>query len=259
MSDHVPPRPDLPRLVAPPPPPPFDLDVRPKATWRWWVALGVWMLAFLLSGAIAYPLVRVIHPRGLAMIVGSAVVATMTVGMLVLWLHAFHAGWPGAVGFPERVWPEVGAGAVFGLLLYPAVVFVVGLILTLLFEAVTGKAVETPQQVPSHLSGLGVWLTLLYGVVIAPIHEELFFRGILYRGIRDRHGVRMGIAGSSLAFGLIHYVGGPLVGNLLLMCTMAFAGAGLGYLYERRGNILANTAAHAAFNVIGLLLIFVLR
>jgi membrane protease YdiL (CAAX protease family) len=260
MSEHVPPRPELTRAIPPPPPYPFHpVEERPKATWRWWEALGVWVLAFFLSGVVAYPLLRVIRSEGLATIVVSAAVAITTVGALVLWLQGFHRGWRGAVGFPKRVWPEVGVGAAFGIPLYLAVVFVIGIILTLLLEAVTGKAVVTPQQVPSHLSAVGVLSTLVYGVVIAPIHEEFFFRGILYRGIRDRHGVWIGILGSSCAFGLIHYIGGPLIGNLLLMCTMAFAGAGLAFLYERRGNVVANMVAHATFNAVGLLLIFTLR
>jgi len=259
MSEYVPPRPELTRAIPPPPPPFHPVEERPKATWRWWEALGVWVLAFFLSGVVAYPLLRVIRSEGLATIVVSAAVAITTVGALVLWLQGFHRGWRDAVGFPKRVWPEVGVGAAFGIPLYLAVVFVVGIILTLLFEAVTGKAVPRVQQIPQHLPAIGVVAAVVYGVVIAPIHEELFFRGILYRAIRDRHGVRVGIVGSSFAFSLIHYVGGALVGNLLLMCTMAFAGAGLAFLYERRGNVVANTVAHATFNAVGLLLIFTLR
>jgi membrane protease YdiL (CAAX protease family) len=39
---------------------------------------------------------------------------------------------------------------------------------------------------------------------------------------------------------------------------MVFTGFGLSYIYERRGAILAPMAAHVAFNVIGLTLIYAL-
>ena len=43
---------------------------------------------------------------------------------------------------------------------------------------------------------------------------------------------------------------------LFLQTLMAFTGAGLALIYERRANLVADIAAHMAFNVIGLLFIF---
>lgn len=257
MSEYVPPRPD--RMHAIPPLLSAPVEERPKATWRWWEAIGVYLLAFILSGFVAMPLVLAIDSEGLAMFMASAASAIVIVGVLLFWLWRFHPTCRGAIGFPKRVWPEVRAGAVFGALLYPAMVFGFGLVLTLLLDAVAGRAVTAPEQLPPHLSAAGAIVGVVYIVVIAPIHEELFFRGILYRGIRDRHGVWLGIVGSSLAFGPIHYIPGPLMGNLLLMSVMACVGAALAYLYERRGNVVANMIAHATFNAIGFVLIVLLR
>ena len=257
MSEYVPPRPDS--MHAIPPLPFASVEERPKATWRWWEAIGVYLLGFVLSGFAAMPLVLAIHSEGLAMFMASAASAIVIVGVLLSWLWRFHPTWRGAIGFPKQVWPEVRAGVVVGGLLYPAMVFGFGLVLTLLLDAIAGKTVTVPEQLPSHLSAAGTIVGVAYIVVIAPIHEELFFRGILYRGIRDRYGVWLGILGSSLAFGPIHYIPGSLMGNLLLMSVMACVGGALAYLYERRGNVVANMIAHATFNTIGFALIVLLR
>jgi uncharacterized protein len=132
----------------------------------------------------------------------------------------------------------------------------VGLIVTLILSAVSGDPVETPEQVPSGLSAAGVVVTVLYAIVIAPVHEELFFRGVLFRAARDRYGLGAGLAASGIGFALIHYLPGPWQDALLLMSVMLFNGIALAWWYERRGTIVAPVVAHMVFNVIGLTLIW---
>jgi membrane protease YdiL (CAAX protease family) len=232
---------------------------RPHATWRWWEGILVYLLILIVSAFATLPIFRVIRSRGLANLSASAVIAVVNVGLLVLWLQAFHPRWRKAMGVPRRIWPEIRAGTGFGALLYPVVVFGVGIVLNLLLQEVTGRSIRSPRQLPAHLSALGVAVSIAYAVVIAPIHEELFFRGILFRSLADRYGFAIGAGGSGLAFGLIHYVPGPWYGSVLLMSVMVFTGVALAWFYQRRGNIVASMVAHATFNVIGLTLILTLR
>ncbi len=255
MSDPVPPRPDLPSGLPQPPVPEAPAPGRPKATWKWWEAIGVYLLILIVSSILTLPLFALIGTTGLAEILGSAVIAVVNVILLVLWLQRFHPTWRAIIGFPSRVWPEVWAGLRYGPALY-LVVLLVGAVLTALFVGVSGHPVTTPRQLPAHLSTAGVVVTILYAVVIAPIHEEFFFRGILFRSIADRHGFWIGALGSALAFGLVHYVPSTFSDSLLLMTIMVGTGVGLAWIYERRGNLVADTVAHATFNVIGLTLIF---
>lgn len=257
MSDRVPPRPDLPPAGAPIPEMPSA--ERPLATWRWWEAILVYLLILIVSAFATFPIFRVIRSRGLANLSASAVIAVVNVGLLVLWLQAFHPRWRKVMGVPRRVWREVRAGTGFGALLYPVVVFGVGIALTLVLDAVTGRSIRSPRQLPTHLSAAGVAVSIAYAVVIAPIHEELFFRGILFRSLADRYGFAIGAGGSGLAFGLIHYVPAPWYDSILLMGVMVFTGVALAWFYQRRGNIVASMVAHATFNVIGLTLILALR
>ncbi len=257
MSDPIPPRPDglYPTLPEPPLAP-----ERPAATWRWWEAILVYLvIAILLGSLVALPLFLLIRSRGLADLTASAAIAVTNVALLVLWLHRFHPLWRRIIGFPRRVWPEVRAGIAFGVIVYPTIVIGVGILVSLLLEAIAGQDVSAPKQIPAHLSAVGVAVSIAYAVVIAPIHEELFFRGILFRSLRDRYGFGIGAVGSGAAFGLIHYVPGPWYSSLLLVSVMVVTGMALAYLYERRGNIVASVVAHATFNVIGLSFIFALR
>jgi hypothetical protein len=260
VSDLIPPRPDAlhPTPPSPPAAPARGLAARPKATWRWWEALGAYVVAFLAGGIAALPVLSLVGEDDLGAIVSTVVAALVIVAVLVFWLQRMHPGWVDVLGVPRRWWPDVKAGVLFGIGLYPAVVFLVGALLVLLFQALSGETVQAPEQISEDLPLFGTVVTALYAVVLAPIGEELFFRGVLFRSIRDRHGFWAGALGSSVVFGLIHYIPGPALDSVLLMSVMVFTGFGLSYIYERRGAILAPMAAHMAFNVIGLTLIYVL-
>jgi membrane protease YdiL (CAAX protease family) len=235
---------------------------RPKATWTWYQAVGVYLVAFLLAGLATLPVLSLMdEDAGLTNIVVSVVAALVIIGILVAWLAFAHPGWLSVMRLPVRgAWrSEIGAGVLFGLGLYPVAVFVVGGLVLVVLNALSGTPVESPEQVPEQLSAVGFVVTAMYAIVIAPIGEEFFFRGILFRSIRDRHGFRVAALGSGIGFGLIHYIPGPAVDALLLMIVMVFTGAALAYVYERRGTIVAPIAAHVTFNVIGLALILGLR
>jgi uncharacterized protein len=154
---------------------------------------------------------------------------------------------------------EIGSGVLFALGLYPVMVILVGGLLTYLLQTISGQQVEAPEQVGEHLPAIGTAITIVYAIVIAPVGEELFFRGVLFRSLRDRHGFWVGAMGSAVGFALIHYIPGSAVDAALLMIVMFFTGLALCFLYERRGTIVAPLAAHVTFNVIGILLILGMR
>lgn len=267
MTEYVPPRPDTmhpePAQRVPPTPAgdlmPPGRGGRPPVTWSWYEAIGVYLLAFLIAGFAALPVIEVIHDEDLASIVASVVAALVIIGVLLLWLRRYHPTWRQAIGFPSDVWRELRAGVLFGLGLYPVILFVVGGILALLLGAISGHDVTAPEQVSTRLPVYGTVLTIVYAVVIAPAGEEFFFRGIVFRSLRQRYGLVVGLVGSGLAFGLIHYIPGPWQDSVLLMSVMVFTGIALAWFHERRDNLLANIAAHMTFNLIGLTLIFAYR
>jgi membrane protease YdiL (CAAX protease family) len=231
---------------------------RPRATWRVWEAIGIYLLALLIGGFASLPVLRLFDDEGMANLAASAVGAVAIIVVLVVWLSLRHPTWRQIMGLPDRGrwWAETRASIGFGLLLYPGMVFGVGLVVSLVLSAIAGEPAQAPEQVPADLSGVGVAVTILYAVIIAPLHEELFFRGVLFRGVRDRYGLGLGLVASGLGFGLIHYLDAPWQDALLLMAVMFFNGIALAWWYERRGTIVAPIVAHMVFNIIGLTLIF---
>jgi membrane protease YdiL (CAAX protease family) len=95
---------------------------------------------------------------------------------------------------------------------------------------------EMPGWVPAVL-----WLS---AVVIAPVAEELFFRGVCQTALNHvfrRRWLSTVIVG--LAFGLAHFPQPHVVAPLIVL------GLILGYVYERTGSLVAPITMHLLFNL----------
>lgn len=92
----------------------------------------------------------------------------------------------------------------------------------------------------------------LVTILLAPVAEEILFRGVLYPAARQYGFPRAALWGSSLLFATIHF-NVAAFGSLLLLALL------LVWLYERTGNLLAPIAAHVTFNAVNFALFFVLK
>lgn len=114
--------------------------------------------------------------------------------------------------------------------------------LNLLFE-LTGitEASVAYQQIKGSREEVTLPLAILSFGIMAPIAEELLFRGILYNRLKKYMKVISAIFFSSLFFGLYH--GDAVSGTyaFLMGCLIA-------YLYERMGNFYIAVAAHMVAN-----------
>jgi len=90
----------------------------------------------------------------------------------------------------------------------------------------------------------GVALVVILGiavVLVAPLSEELFFRGLVFRGLRGFWRLLPSLAVSGLVFGAFH-------GNLSVMIPFALIGALFAWGYERSGSLLTPILAHLLVN-----------
>jgi uncharacterized protein len=83
--------------------------------------------------------------------------------------------------------------------------------------------------------------------VVAPLSEELLFRGLILTRLRQSHGWLVALSVSSLLFGLCHF---QLVASLIPACA---AGLLLGTIALRTGSTWPAIATHAAVNAAPLL------
>ena len=91
------------------------------------------------------------------------------------------------------------------------------------------------------------WLTFAITVVLAPIVEEVIFRGVLFPAIKRRYGLVAGIVLSSLVFTLVHM-------NPIQMLSVLPLGVYLAIMYHRTGSIYPGMILHATWNFMVLMI-----
>lgn len=239
----------------PPEPPEYPEGLPPLRqgadTWKWWTGLLVLALAFTV------PIVLGIFAGIGIAVSGGDLEDDMPSGVLIALTFAqdigfilaplLMAGWlatrPKAEDFglapPARPW-------IAGLLLlgvYFAFVAISGIYVEL-------GGFEAEDQLPDELgvdeSTVNLVLVLFLVVVMAPVAEELLFRGYVYRALRNGTGVWVAALVSGLIFGGIHLGSSPteFIPPLMLL------GVGLALLYQWTGSLYAPVALHAFNNSI---------
>jgi membrane protease YdiL (CAAX protease family) len=140
-----------------------------------------------------------------------------------------------------------------GLTLLLLIPWYVGILIVTALSAVIfngGRIVPSNSRLifVQHPGGIGtLLLALLVTAVAAPICEEIFFRGMLFRLLRTRVGLLAAVLLSAIAFGLAH--ASPAVSPALLP-TFMFMGIVLAVVYVRTGWLTNNILLHAFSNAI---------
>ena len=93
-------------------------------------------------------------------------------------------------------------------------------------------------------------LLVVSALVVAPLVEELFFRGLLQRALEGVMPLAAAVAVQSLLFGLAHTSVDIGPGNVSVIAGTMAAGAVFGFLAVRYRRLGPGIAAHAWFNVV---------
>ncbi|MEG1501672.1 MAG: type II CAAX endopeptidase family protein [Clostridiales bacterium] len=149
------------------------------------------------------------------------------------------------LGFRYGSWDKIFfSGISWGIMLY-----FVSVLSTLLLSLIIPR--NNPQEIFLLLQACDNQLLLalfVFSIVIlAPLGEEVLFRGFFYAALKKKLGVNPGIIISGICFGAVHLDPTAFLG-------FALAGMGLAYLYEKKGNLWYNIMAHIVFNSIGMIL-----
>jgi membrane protease YdiL (CAAX protease family) len=173
-------------------------------------------------------------------------------GLLCLGLFVREHGVTAATAFGFRNAPARSAGrAMLIMLIVIPLSFVVMQLVALLMQKCFGIVPPEQPTVGFLKHHPPFWQTLLLGfaaVVLAPVVEELLFRGVFYTFLKQRGFPRLALWGTAVLFGIIHLNLGaliPLIG-LALVWT---------WLYERTNNLLAPITAHVMFNAVNFFLL----
>jgi membrane protease YdiL (CAAX protease family) len=239
-------RPELPEGVdRPPVRPGRRLD--PHTRVPVWIPIATMIVAFL-GGTLAFAVLAIASgttsatnpPEGVTL--GATFVQD---GLLVggaLWAVRVYERRVSPEWFGLRrtpFWPAIGA----------CVVMMVGWwIFQLIVLSIFGQPEQQDlvDELKSERSALVLAVFGLLVCVLAPICEEFFFRGFMFRVFADRMGLIAGAALSGAIFGLVHLTGGPLTTGLVLFAL----GFGFALLRWWTGSLLPSMGLHALNNSI---------
>jgi membrane protease YdiL (CAAX protease family) len=163
-------------------------------------------------------------------------------------------------GLRLRPWPDVPLGLAVGLAAQYGLVPLTELPLKPFVSHLNSKLSHPAQQLFSpHINGASLWVLTILVCLGSPIVEELFFRGLLLRGLLGklgplgaRSGPAAAIVITGLVFGLVHF-------EKLQFLGLASFGVVLSYLAYRTGRLGPSMVAHVAFNSATVVAILITR
>lgn len=213
----------------------------------------------LLAVPVALLLLRLLVSAGLGLppLVAAAI---STAGLAALAALAGRraarqsGGWQAALGLSLPEWSDGGRIAGWTILLLLAQTGSV-VLLQVAVPPLRGAVADNASYLGRQdLGYLVVFAVLAVGV--APVVEELLFRGLVLRGLMLRAGFWPAAVVSSALFGAFHAQGTD-TGSVLLITANGVLGLGLCVLTRRTGRLGPGIGVHAVRNALAVLLVVV--
>jgi uncharacterized protein len=213
--------------------------------------LGLLLDALLRSdGGTVWP------PAG--QLIAGSVTALVFIGLIRLTVVGTVAlSWAdmGVRRFDEQAVRDLFAGASFAVPVIGVTLIVAAILVSIL-------GVTTPSPLPPTGELSGLLIQLLVGAIMAPIAEELLFRGFAVTAWRRSIGASRAIFRATLLFAIAHVIGVAPTDDFGHALRLMAVGAGtrlpvawvLGWVFVRRGSIWAPIGLHATFNAVLLIL-----
>jgi len=202
-----------------------------RTPWPWWYAIAALVFAHAMARAVLLPawIVRIPGPVATLVLDGCFVATAILFGRRVGRSLRRDLGLRAMTITPRRALGRVIVARVGAAVL-------IGIYMALL-----------PAQLPPTVwdyrpSGVVASVAMaLTGVLTAPVSEEVFYRGLLYRAVRNHTGPATAIAINSAVFGLMHWVGGDPFWSVM---PRVIYGVFFCLLYERSGSLYPGIAMH---------------
>jgi membrane protease YdiL (CAAX protease family) len=178
----------------------------------------------------------------------------ITLVLVHIFLQQHRIRWGDAFGFNEpRLGRTLFLGTLVAVLLLP-----VGLSLTELSARMirllgSEPAIQQPVQVMRKAtSALQLIVHGFSAIIVAPVVEEIIFRGVLYPTVKKTYSPKVALWGVSLFFAMWHQ-------NLTVVLPLTVLAIILTFLYETTRNLVAPIVAHSLFNAANFVLLLVQR
>uniref|UniRef100_UPI003F490AC7 CPBP family intramembrane glutamic endopeptidase n=1 Tax=Niallia taxi TaxID=2499688 RepID=UPI003F490AC7 len=152
-------------------------------------------------------------------------------------------------------WKEVGlkrfsANYWQAIIGWTFVLIVISIAMLVVMELLLGVGSENSktESLQSRMTLLNFLIGFVSAAIISPLYEEIFYRGFLYRFLRSKYGIPVGMLGSSFIFMIVHI---PTFNTLPINFV---SGLLFAWTYEKSGSIVPPIIIHAIFNGIAIIL-----
>jgi uncharacterized protein len=231
-----------------------------RVPWGGSDALGVLGLTAILAVGLTVAVLRLTPAEQLTGPVRTALAAlplTLLGLVTIAWVHVRHRSVRQLFGpEPSRARDWI-AGARWGVGAFLLFNVIISLTLQLVARLV-GAELPQPQEAIRHMAADPVtvpWL-LVTAAFVAPVAEELYFRGMLFQALRRTLPAGWGIVTSALLFAGAHVLAEPTgAAGLLVFVLILPLGMLLAWLLERRGTLTTPIVAHATFNLMTMMVL----
>ncbi len=243
----------------PPAPMPYRApreEVFPGTPWGVGEAVLVFAVSVILASAISYMLALVLRASFsatasvfLVIFTSSVVLYSFLLAGTFYSVKVRHGSTFSAIGLkPDGFGHGVALGFVLGAPIFAVAIGVAYAIQKLLHPTTTDQLSKSVTTLSSGNVGWGlIALLALTLVVLAPVCEEVFFRGYLYPALRNRMSKQPAMILNGVLFAAAHF---EIIGFL----PRFLLGWGLCYVYERNRTLGGPMTAHALYNALVLLL-----
>ena len=173
--------------------------------------------------------------------------------LIALFLREHQISWTEAFGLAHQRRRAVWSGIVVALVFLPigwGLQQVSALVMTHLPHFQLQPEEQLPVKVlRQSMSWPGSATLGIAAIILAPLAEEIFFRGILYPAVKQAGYPRLALWGTVLFFAVVHM-------NAVTFLPLAVLALLLTALYELTDNLLAPIVAHALFNALNFITLF---
>jgi uncharacterized protein len=235
--------------IEPTPPPPERPELPAGATPRWpaWYAGVGFLVALIATILVVGILGAAIGPDAEeepGFTVGATFLqALIFIGTAVLFASFVAKPRPEHFGLrASRFWPTVGWAALGIVSFY---------ILAAAYTAIVQPDAEqtVAQDLGADEGTFGLIAAGFMVICVAPVAEEIFFRGFFYKALRSRYSVIAAAVINGLVFGVIHFDFSG-ADALLILPPLAALGFMFCLVYERTGSLYPVIGLHALNNAL---------
>jgi membrane protease YdiL (CAAX protease family) len=220
---------------------------RPRITWGTWDVVLAWLAGVFASVLASSFVGRRTSPLELSVLL--VVQDGAIIGYLLFVARRKGLG-SLAADFGLRFLSRGGIGDNVRWLLLGVGLQLAWLPFLVLLQEAHGEVVrQEAVRIASRSSGLAVPVIFLTIGVLAPVTEELLYRGALLRSLARRMAAGWAVLLSAAVFGLVHFAD-PSVGTLIAFPAIFSLGIISGYQALRTGDLSRSVMLHVGFNML---------